>query len=299
MRPTISLAAGACVLALSIAAVPAAAQGQPQAAARAQGGGGGRGRGPATFPAQQRPPGDPVLIERGHGLYDINCRLCHGADLRGGDMGGPNLLRSQLVLNDQLGELIGPIILGGSETAGMGTMPPIPLPDDDVRALAEYLHSVQATMRRQGNPPAGEEAELNVLVGDAAAGQEYFNSTCTSCHTAADMCGIGSRIPDAMDVQNYWISGGVSSGRGGGGSQAPAAVTVTLLSGQKYEGELVRYDDFVVALRQADGKQRSFRRRGGEPSVEIDEPGTAHRQLLPSYTDKNIHDVTAYMVTFK
>jgi len=47
-----------------------------------------------------------------------------------------------------------------------------------------------------------------VLVGDAAAGQEYFNSTCTSCHTAADMGGIGSRIPDAMDVQNYWISGG-------------------------------------------------------------------------------------------
>jgi len=155
MRPTISLAAGACVLALSIAAVPAAAQGQPQAAARAQGGGWGRGRGPATFPAQQRPPGDPVLIERGHGLYDINCRLCHGADLRGGDMGGPNLLRSQLVLNDQLGELIGPIVLGGSETAGMGTMPPIPLPDDDVRALAEYLHSVQATPRESARRGGG------------------------------------------------------------------------------------------------------------------------------------------------
>jgi cytochrome c oxidase cbb3-type subunit 3 len=38
------------------------------------------------------------VIERGTTLYGINCRLCHGADLRGGDLGGINLLRSQLVL---------------------------------------------------------------------------------------------------------------------------------------------------------------------------------------------------------
>ena len=30
-----------------------------------QGRGGGRGQGPGTFPAQQRPPGDPAIIERG------------------------------------------------------------------------------------------------------------------------------------------------------------------------------------------------------------------------------------------
>ena len=37
----------------------------------------------ATFPAQQRPPGDPALIERGKTLYSISCQGCHGADLRG------------------------------------------------------------------------------------------------------------------------------------------------------------------------------------------------------------------------
>src|SRR5829696_2952984 len=74
----------------------------------------GRGRGdqPATFPAQQRPPGDPALIERGRGIYSTTCAACHGGDLRGGQLGGPNLLRSLVVLNDQQGELILPIVRG-------------------------------------------------------------------------------------------------------------------------------------------------------------------------------------------
>src|SRR6058998_2223070 len=66
-----------------------------------------------SFPAQQRPPGDPESIARGNSLYGLHCRACHGVDLRGGDQGGPNLLRSNLVLNDQAGELIGPVVLKG------------------------------------------------------------------------------------------------------------------------------------------------------------------------------------------
>src|SRR4030095_3882882 len=91
----------------------------------AQRGGGGRGnagRGgaaPTSFPAQQRPPGDPALIARGNTLYGINCRACHGADLRGGDQGGPNLLRSEVVLNDQAGELIMPVVQQGRQNPGM------------------------------------------------------------------------------------------------------------------------------------------------------------------------------------
>src|ERR1700709_1144572 len=73
----------------------------------------------ATFPAQQRPPGDPALIARGKTLYSISCQGCHGVDLRGGDLGGPNLLRSQVVLSDQDGELILPIIQGARQATGM------------------------------------------------------------------------------------------------------------------------------------------------------------------------------------
>src|SRR5881628_3667098 len=50
--------------------------------------GGGGGRAGQSFPAQQRKLADPAVIERGGTIYGINCRLCHGPDLRGGDMGG-------------------------------------------------------------------------------------------------------------------------------------------------------------------------------------------------------------------
>ena len=80
---------------------------------------------------------------------------CHGADLRGGDQGGPNLLRSQLVLNDQNGELILPVVQHGRQNPGMPVMPPLPLPPDDVKAIAAYIHSVAATAQRSGRAAGG------------------------------------------------------------------------------------------------------------------------------------------------
>ena len=49
----------------------------------------------AAFPGAAAAAGRPELVERGKQVYGISCRSCHGADLRGGDMGGPNLLRSR------------------------------------------------------------------------------------------------------------------------------------------------------------------------------------------------------------
>ena len=112
-----------------------------------------RGGRPATFPAQQRPPGDPALVERGKTLYSVTCSACHGVDLRGGQLGGPNLLRSQLVLNDQQGELILPVVKGSRAEKGM---PPIPISEEDVKAVAEFIHSVAASSRGQGAPPGSE-----------------------------------------------------------------------------------------------------------------------------------------------
>lgn len=323
MRPETTVAAAAFVLLASIAVHPSAQGAAPQTpppqappvaapAPNAPPGGaqapvpiqGGRGRGnPAIFPAQQRPPGDPAVIARGQALFGVNCRLCHGADLRGGDMGGVNLLRSQLVLNDQKGELILPVVHGGRQTPGMPPMPPFPgIPDDDVRAIAEYIHSVAATMRGQGNPPPGSEpVVLNIVVGDAAAGQKYFAAKCSTCHSATgDLSGIASKYSEPMLLQTTWVSGGGGrGGRGGAGGGRPVTATVTLPSGQKIEGALERIDDFLVVLRQADGTPRSIRRDGAVPKVEIKDPLEGHRKLLTEYTDKDIHDVTAYLVTLK
>jgi cytochrome c oxidase cbb3-type subunit 3 len=277
----------------------------PQTAPPAQPGGGrqgGRGTQPGTFPAQQRPPGDPALIERGRGVYSASCSACHGGDLRGGQLGGPNLLRSLVVLNDKQGELILPIVRGSRAERGM---PPLPLSDDDVRAVAEYMHSVLATSGRQGGPPGIAAPAPNIVIGDAAAGQAYFAAKCSSCHSpTGDLQGIATRIPDPKTLQTTWVSGGAVGGRGGrgpspvGAIRKPVMVTVTTPS-EKATGRLVRIDHFIVTMALDDGTLRSFRRVGDTPKVEIQDPHVGHKALWQVLTEKDIHDTTAYLVTLK
>jgi len=250
----------------------------------------------ATFPAQQRAPGDPALIERGKTLYSISCQGCHGADLRGGDPGGPNLLRSQVVLSDQDGELILPIIQGARQSTGM---PAVSMTAADVKATATFIHSVVATAKGQGAPPDAGIAPTTILVGDATEGQRYFAAKCSNCHSVTgDLQGIATRYPDPKLLQNRWVAGG-GGGRGATSDRRTVTVKVTKPSGEVLEGRLVRIDDFLVTVANPDGSLTTVRRDGDKPKVEVTDPMQAHRDLLAVYTDKNMHDVTAYLVTVK
>jgi cytochrome c oxidase cbb3-type subunit III len=280
------------------------AGGAPQAPAPAGGQGrGGRGGGgePAVFPAQQRPPGDPALIERGKALFSTNCSACHGADLRGGGMGGPNLLRSPVVLMDQAGELILPIVHGERKERGM---PALPLEDNDVKAVAEFIHSVLSTSRGQGAPPESDAPPPNPIVGDAAAGQAYFTAKCSSCHSpTGDLKGIATANPDGKTLQTLWVTGGASGG--GGRRSRPAddakatVATATLPSGEKIEGPVLRMDNFLITIRQADGTQRTIRRDTDKLKLTIKDPLEPHKAMLATLTDKDMRDVTAYLATLK
>lgn len=253
---------------------------------------------PPRFPAQLRPPDDPALVERGRRVYGVSCRSCHGADLRGGDMGGPNLLRSPVALNDLKGELLEPIIKGGR-----GSMPAVGLPLDDVMAVAAYIHSVQAAGRAQGAPPAGETVPLDILVGNATAGQAYFAAHCTTCHSpTGDLRGVASRVTDPMELQNLWVGGGRDiAARTIADPPGPrdSIATVTPASGAPITGRLHRLDDFIVTLVLADGTQRTFRRTGNVPKVDVQDPLSVHRAMLQRYTDSDIHDVTAFLATLR
>jgi len=282
----------------------------PPAAPGPQGAAGGRGgRQGQGFPAGQRKAADPAVVERGKTLYGVNCRLCHGPDLRGGDMGGVNLMRSQLVLSDQEGELIVPVVKNGRSTPGMSPMPPLPLPEDDVKAIAAYIHSVAATKVGQGGPPTAESEtkELNIVVGGAEPGKRFFEVNCSKCHSATgDLAGVATRYGSPMALQTAWVAGGGGGGRGGRGGPAaeartpkPVTATITTADGQTVEGRLELIDDFIVSVRQADGTVRTFTRHGATPKVDIHDPLEGHKKLLVKYTDKDIHDVTAYLVTLK
>lgn len=283
----LTLAIGLLVTNVSVlgarpAARPAAAQ-APQA------------RDQRLYPALQREPGDPEVIARGQAVYGISCRACHGLDLRGGDLGGPNLLRSQLVLKDDGGDLMGPVIRDGQSGAGDSSMPPQNLSDEDLDAVVEYIHDILGTASRQGGPPPGEEVELDILVGDATAGQTYFADRCASCHSpTGDLQGIGARVESPKALQDTWVRGGARNAE-----RPPITVTVTRPSGEPVSGTLERLNDFLVVLTEDDGRHRSFTRRGDTPRVEVDDPMAAHREMLPLYGDADIHNVTAYLVTLQ
>lgn len=314
MRSKLSIACAAAILFLSVfvrvgaqppPAQPAAPAQQPAPAQPPPGRAGGPGRGGQAFPKTTRPLADPATIERGSALYSINCRLCHGADLRGGDLGGVNLARSQIVLADQDGELIHPVVSQGRNNPGMPPMPPIPsLTLEDTKAIAAYIRSVLARSLGQGGPPSAPPVPLNIVVGDAAAGQKYFAANCASCHSpTGDLAGVASRYPEPMQLQNTWVSGVVSGGRGGRGvaprTAKPVTAVVTTANGQRFEGPLQRIDDFIVVIADADGLPRTFRRVGANPKVEITDPLDGHKKLWVKLTDKDMHDVTAYLVTLK
>ena len=73
---------------------------------------------------------------------------------------------------------------------------------------------------------------------------------------------------------------------------------MTPASGEPVTGVLIQMDDFNVSLRDAAGAYRTFKRGPGVKVVK-DDPLAAHHALLETLTDKNMHDVVAYLETLK
>ena len=182
---------------------------------------------------------------------------------------------------------------------------PLPLPDADLKAVVAYLHHLTSQGTNQGGPPPGEAVELDILVGDAKAGEKYFGARCATCHSAAnDLAGVASRVASPMMLQNLWVSGGRVTGprRMGGRPRSQNSrpiATVTWPSGEKIEGRLMRIDDFLVTVALEDGTSRTIRREGDVPAVVVTDPLAGHQALLSILTDKDMHDVTAFLVTLK
>jgi mono/diheme cytochrome c family protein len=296
----------ACGLAVFIVACAVcvgaqAPQGPPPAGGR-QGapppgrGGGGMlgGAGPSDKPVV-----DPAAADRGRKTWAAECINCHGTQARGTD-NGPNLVRSVIVLRDRYGSVLGPFLKKGHKMQSGASA--ATLTDSQVQDLAHFLRQrVNDSLRGSPIFQAG-----NVLTGDPKAGAAFFNGDgkCTTCHSATgNLAGIGSRL-EPIDIQQRFlfpaISGRGGRGRGGAATPNPTAVriSVTPPGGQPVSGVLVQMDDFFVSVRTDDGTFQTIRRVPGT-KVDRQDPLAYHIELLDRLTDKNMHDVVAYLETLK
>ena len=242
---------------------------------------------PSAYPV--RPPADPAEVMRGRQIFSANCSFCHGSDARGGE-GGPNLIRSELVLDDKQGELITPVVQNGRPDKGM---PKFDLTTEEISTIAAFIHSMPVGGR------AATTGTVDPLVGDAKAGEAYFNGPgkCTTCHSVTGrpcrhrrkIC--GRQGPARRNAVRRKKRGVIGSSR--------KTVTVTLRTGQTVEGQLDQIDDFIVSLTDANGVYRSFPRQGDFPKVVVKDPLQPHLDMLRTFKDEDIHNLTAYLVTLK
>src|ERR1035437_3261430 len=239
------------------------------------------GQGTREFLGLGAPP-DPVAAERGEKLYTPNCAFCHGAKANGAE--GPDLVRSPLVLHDEKADLIGPLILQGRADRGMPAFPSMTAAQ--IFDVAQFLH-----MRVELAANRGLYKVQNVVVGDAKAGEAYFNANCEGCH-ASDLAHIATKF-EPVDLQTAFLWPAAGRGRGARSTK----VTITAASGQTVAGTLKRIDDFDVSIYDGDGVYHSFPR--DRVKVEIPDPLKGHRELLAKYSDADMHNLLAYLMTLK
>src|SRR5580692_10821375 len=224
---------------------------------------------------------DKAAAERGKGDFSSSCSFCHGS-LATGTEQAPNLLRSPLVFQDHNGDTLGPFLKQGRPTLGMPAFPT--LGPDQVSDIAAFLHSRIQEVRGTRLP------ETALLVGNAKAGQAYFDGAgkCSTCHSpTGDLAHIGTKDQPLALTTSFLTP-----------PAKPSQVTVVLPSGQTVQGKLEYLDEFTVSLVDDAGVYHTWP-RDRTKSVTVVDPLAAHKALLTMYTDKDIHDLLAYLVTLK
>jgi cytochrome c oxidase cbb3-type subunit III len=230
-----------------------------------------------------QPPEHSAAVMRGRSAFAANCAFCHGSQATGSEQ-APSLVRSPLVRQDVNGNLLIPMIKAGRPTLGMPSFSS--LPAEQISDIAVFLHR-RATEER-GHGHAVPETAL--LVGNAKEGESYFKSAggCSGCHsTAGDLAHIGSKY-SPLNLTVAFLTPAAQ----------PNRVEVTLPSGDRINGTLDYLDEFAVSMTDTSGQYRTWFRDRAR-SVRVIDPLAAHRELLPKYTDADIHNLLAYLVTLK
>ena len=222
-------------------------------------------------------------VVRGQAVFQGNCAACHGTNANGGV--GPNLIASSLVRHDAAGESIGKVVHEGRLEKGMPAFPQ--LSDAQVKDIAAFVHArIDASMR--ASALGGSAFSTQLVVGDAAAGKVYFQAHCAGCHNpAGDFAGIAKKH-DPAELESLMLAP----------KAGPPTGMLTLADGQVVKGTILHQDEFSYTLLEAGGTIRTVD-AGRGIRLAADAPLQAHDDLLKTYTNKDIHDVFAYLETLQ
>lgn len=218
----------------------------------------------------------------GKAQFQQTCGFCHGPDARGAS--GPDLIRSALVSHDVEGNLIGPVIRNGRPDNGM---PAFQLTDKQIQDISRFLHAEAKNASSVAQRMPSEYPVDKLLVGNASDGKAFFNAHCTSCHSlSGDLAHIAVKYkPFDLQMRIVYPEG------------AKPALSVRDHAGNTFHGEQVYSDEFLVTLRDASGWLHTWPRK--DVQIRVSDPLAQHGTLLKIYSDKNIHDLFAYLETFK
>lgn len=225
--------------------------------------------------------------QQGKAKFLQSCAMCHGAEAMGGI--GPNLIQSSLTRHDENGNLIASVIQEGRMDKGMPAFPT--MSSADITDIVSFIHaSIDNAGRTSSQGLGGGYALKQLLTGNSEGGKRYFYGAggCIRCHSpTGDLAGIANKYsPFDLEVRFLYPR------------HDNATATVMFPSGEKFQGKLLHLDAFYVAIQnQDDGWYRSWPLR--EVRVEVNDPLAGHLELLGKYTDKDIHDVFAYLETLK
>jgi len=240
-----------------------------------------------------RPPAAPGS---GEALFQTSCGFCHGRDATGGAT-GPDLTDSVLVGQDKDGDKMGPVIKSGRPEKGM---PPFAsFSAADLKKIVDYIHARKADIDKNPGRRRKVTAE-DLSTGNVEKGRAYFEGAggCRACHSpTGDLAGVGAKYRGLALMQRFLNPTAGNANRAPGEPAKPnsAVATVTLPSGETVSGPVASVDEFTIALRDANGWYRSWPR--SQVKVAIKDPIQAHVDLLPKYTDDDIHNLFAYLQT--
>ena len=253
----------------------------------------------ASAPLTRQQPARPAAdAGSGAGIFMAQCGFCHGRDATGGQT-GPDLTDSDLVGADVNGDKIGPVVRGGRVEKGM---PPFSLSDGDLKKVVEFIHERKKAV--DANPGRRRQVSVaDLSTGSVDAGRAYFDGAgaCKTCHSpTGDLVGIASKYRGLALMQrmlNPTPGNAVAPAAGQKRKPNWATATITFASGQSVTGPVAYRDEFTIAITDSAGYYRSW--PTSEVKVSIKDPLQAHADLLPKYTDADIHNLFAYLQTLK